>query len=743
MMLTARRRVAATAFGVATAIVLLATIARRFDPLPDGLRAQYFANAAWQGAPAIERVEPPSTGHVTAAARALGGAEFSASWTGWILVPHGGEYSFTVKPEPSASVFVDGRPAGAVDLTSGSHSVLLRSVHRAGATQLEFLWAHDGSPQEPVPSWTLRARRISPTRLVVDRTLTRAAAFAFDAWMVVSLAILAYAFWPEIRVRAPRWRTPSFARDPSWRSVPWVIAGSVVINVIGIWWGLPTVWAGDEMTPVAVVSGMAQRFSHGWWFTYPPFHYYVLAIAYSPMLALHQYVAIDPDRFDLMLTVIARCVTVVMSAVTVLATFLCGRRAFGSRAGLCAAALLPLVAPYIYYSKTANLDVPYLCWFALSLIFYLRLLDGGDARDALCWALFGTMAVCTKDQAFGLYVLMPVAVAYEISRQNAERGVTHPFLRAVVDRRMLVAGATAVLAFVLIHNIIFNSEGFAAHVRNITGPASQNYRAFEPTLAGRLGLLSLTIRLIRVSCGWPLFLTCVAGIVIACANPGLRRRAIWLLVPAVSYYVFALNVILYNYDRFSLPFCLIFVLFGGFAIDRLLAWTVISRPVRATAAAAIVSYTFLYGVTVDVLMVTDSRYYVERWLAARAAPGTPIAVSSFPLYVPRLNRYDATDVYDPARVEEMRPRYFIVNADYTLTEPPQSGLGQILAMLHSAGSNYRLVLRARSPAPWPWLPGGHPDLVGPRKDPFIVSFLRNINPTIEVYERQEPEQSQR
>ena len=57
---------------------------------------------------------------------------------------------------------------------------------------------------------------------------------------------------------------------------------------------------------------------------------------------------------------------------------------------------------------------------------------------------------------------------------------------------------------------------------------------------------SLTIRLIRVSCGWPLFLTCVAGIVIACANPGLRRRAIWLLIPAVSYYVFALNVILYN-----------------------------------------------------------------------------------------------------------------------------------------------------------------------------------------------------
>src|SRR2546421_5052034 len=174
MMLTGRRRVAAAAFGVATALVLLATIARRLDPLPDGLRAQYFANTAWQGAPAIDRVEPPSREHLTAAAAALGRAEFSASWTGWVYAPQSGAYTFSVTPETSASMFIDGRPAGTVDVASGPHSVLLRSVHRTDQTDIDVFWTHDGSPQEPVPAWTMRSRRIASRRFAVDTALTQA-----------------------------------------------------------------------------------------------------------------------------------------------------------------------------------------------------------------------------------------------------------------------------------------------------------------------------------------------------------------------------------------------------------------------------------------------------------------------------------------------------------------------------------------------------------------------------------------
>jgi len=46
-----------------------------------------------------------------------------------------------------------------------------------------------------------------------------------------------------------------------------------------------------------------------------------------------------------------------------------------------------------------------------------------------------------------------------------------------------------------------------------------------------------------------------------------------------------------------------------------------------------------------------------------------------------------------------------------------------------------MVFRYRTPRPWPWLPAGHPDLVGPRLETSVFSVLRNINPTIEIYQR--------
>jgi hypothetical protein len=509
---------------------------------------------------------------------------------------------------------------------------------------------------------------------------------------------------------------------------------STVLNAAGLWWGLPNIWAGDEVTPLNVLSGLAQHFSHGWFFTYPPFHYYVLTAAFTPVLALDRVVGLPPFVFDMVLLVIGRGVTVVMATVTVFSTYLIGRWAFGSWAAVFAAALMALVAPFLYYSKMANLDVPYLMWFAISLIFYLRILEGGTSWDYAWFALTATLAVCTKDQAYGLYALMPLPIVYERWRANSESGTPRPLVRALFDRRIAVAIGVAVVTFVVVHNIIFNSGGFVAHVQNLIGPQSTGYRAFEPTIAGRWALTRVTARIIQVSLGWPSFVVSAVGVIAALADPRTRRRAIWLLVPAVSYYVFFTNVILYNYDRFVLPLCFVFVLFGGFALELWL-FSRSFHTLRVAGAGALLAYSFLYAATVDVLMLNDSRYTVERWLQSHAQPGIPIAVSSFPTYMPRLQRYEAKDVYDPAVLDQMKPAYFIVNADYTLTEPATSGLGRILSSLRDGTRPYKLVMRYRSPCPWPWLPGGHPDLIGPRRDPFIVSFLRNINPLIEVYER--------
>jgi len=76
-----------------------------------------------------------------------------------------------------------------------------------------------------------------------------------------------------------------------------------------------------------------------------------------------------------------------------------------------------------------------------------------------------------------------------------------------------------------------------------------------------------------------------------------------------------------------------------------------------------------------------------------------------------------------------------VNVDYARSEVPDWPRGLLIAGLTNHTLGYTLAYRGRTPSPWPWLPGAHPDLVGPRLDVPVLSTLRNINPTIEIFER--------
>ena len=56
---------------------------------------------------------------------------------------------------------------------------------------------------------------------------------------------------------------------------------------------------------------------------------------------------------------------------------------------LLGAASFAVVPSFVYYSKTANLEAPYLLWFAVSTHFYLKILRRQRLRDYL---LFGVLA---------------------------------------------------------------------------------------------------------------------------------------------------------------------------------------------------------------------------------------------------------------------------------------------------------------------------------------------------------------
>ena len=107
-----------------------------------------------------------------------------------------------------------------------------------------------------------------------------------NRWVVILPAsalalLLAYAIANALR---PLKR--ALKADGTWPMLRWILLGSLFLDVAGIWWGLPGSWPPGELSPKAVLEGMSQRFSHGWYDTYPPVHFYLLSIVVSPVLWL-------------------------------------------------------------------------------------------------------------------------------------------------------------------------------------------------------------------------------------------------------------------------------------------------------------------------------------------------------------------------------------------------------------------------------------------------------------------------
>ena len=732
---------------VLAALLAILAVADRIDTLPAGLEATCFSGVTWSSAPVRSLVDPsPSTDSLLAACAGAPSDRFSATWAGTFVTLQAGTYTFATDSDDGSWVYVDGRlvvdnggphgvqsARGTVTLGRGLHTLFVKYFQDGGALLFSLSWARGSESLAPLPSWMLFPRSRELPRLLASVVIRRALWPVFWLWFAATILALLVNAAPAIGRGVVPWLTG----DPIHIALAGVIAGSMVLNSVGLWWGAPSLWAGDELTPTAIFVAMAAHFSHGWFERYTPFHYYVLSATFAPWLALKWLGAIHLTirAETVLLIVLERSVSVVMAAATLVAVSVYGTEAFGRRAGLFAAAMMALVTPFVYYAKTANTDVPYLCWFAVSLVFLGRALRHPTYRNVVPFAAAGIIAICTKDQAYGLFVPTPFLIVYALWRDRRDQNDPHPLRRALVDGRLAAAAIVTVALFVAINNIPFNAAGFADHLRDITGPAI-TYRMVGATLAGRLTLVGIVSSLDLRSLGWPFWLIAAAGVVTALREPSSRRAAICLLIIGLSYYLTFIEVIRFVYDRFLLPVCLIQALFGGVAIDRHLAATA-GRARRAAAAlvAAAFAYTFLYAATVDVLMLRDARYTAERWLDAHAGSDAVVGTMFSGVFQPRMDDFKSVNLDTVEELSALAPAYVVMNADYARAVNRGTPNGQLIAGLEHHALGYRLAFRYRSSSPWPWLPDAHPALVGARHDVPVVSFLQFINPEIDIYAR--------
>ena len=309
---------------------------------------------------------------------------------------------------------------GLVTLSRGVHAIYVRYAQDGGPFHVELLWARAGEPLERIPAWALSPRRVEFLGLRIQRR-----AEAVTGGRGMGMGRLDRGLGADDRLGMDRktegmaCRRRGLARaqvDPCGVADPQRDRYLV---------GLARRQLGARRTHADAGAGRRlEWFTHGWFDRYPPFHFYVLTVAFSPLMLLERLGRVDlSTRVPYaLLTLIGRLVSLAAGTGTLLAVYAAGAQTFGRRAGMFAAAMFALVTPFVYYAKTANLDVPYLFWFAVSLVFYFRVLQQLALRDFIGLAACATLAVCTKDQAYGLFLLMPVAIVERLWRAQRDAG---------------------------------------------------------------------------------------------------------------------------------------------------------------------------------------------------------------------------------------------------------------------------------------------------------------------------------
>jgi len=551
-----------------------------------------------------------------------------------------------------------------------------------------------------------------------------------------------------LSVQTSRWRTVTRVAREVIDDRLLVACGLVSLIVLApaAGWGIPyatsevTVrgWEVDAVTGIGVLSELSNLLSTGradWYVAYPLFHYLVLAVAYVPYLALatmtgrlsapgpeFPYGFADPVSAFVALNAIGHAVTVLMGCVTVMAVFVLGRRLLGVKGALIAATIALCSAPFMFYARTGNLDVPALCWTILAFVALERCwTDGLTPARAIACGSFAALAVATKDQSFGLLALPLVLLlirAVRIPSSSTMARMRLPFV-------LVVAGT---VTFLVAGGVIFRPDRFVRHLdyvihfrETFTNVRYQTeLTVMRPaTLSGRLLLSGDLLRACAAAVGWPVVVTGLAGLAVLWRTvPSVR----WMSAALVGYFLLVLVPIEHMQYRYALaPAILLAISAAGIAVRFAM------RPlVFGLVTVALLMPSLTGAAEITHAMFTDARGPASAWLSQNSMAGDTLGFFGRPHQLPRIPAnvhavaFQEGDV--AAQLAVARPRWVIVAPDYFAEPTRERSIflpSEVYQALRDGSLGWTLAARFESEGllrrPLPYLP--------------------YVNPMVQIYER--------
>ena len=713
-----RRAALAALLALVAATVVIALFSRATGPL--GLQATVIS-ADRPSADPILLVRGSLVTFQTAERfiEAAGGGSLRMRWDGYLYVPASREYEIRVVSDAPVILWIDGHavfeslgspdpPARTHSLAAGPHLLGLSYGPVTESTALDIQWdvgnrfrlaslPLEGLSPRPLPDWKWRVRAYVPYAALAVTT-------------VLSLAMLLAAWlWT--------WRAASRHLKADWQ-LRLTLCGLFVLFVTGIWWGGIGGWQADAIDPESVRTAVLRGFGGGWHDKYPPLHYYLLGVLYLPTIAADGlgWLTVHSEPVRLAMTLTGRLLTVVMALATSLAVAIVAARLTDRRHAWPAALLCGSFLPFAFYAKMTNVDLPFVCWFAWSLVFLVALLETTSLRDAALLGITAGAAVGTKDQAYGLYILPALLLLWR-------------FGRSLAGWKILASGAlAAVVTLLLIYNVLLNPDGLRLHLEFIQGPASTGYRMFEPTAAGQRDLL-------KSSAGQLLFTMGIAGALLVLAGigshhyPRSRFAFVVLTASVLSYYLGFIAYAGYVYDRFLLPLTCVLAVFASIGARRLLD---AGRTPRI-AGILLLGWIVARAAATDILLVRDSRVTAERWLEAHVKKNEVVAAVNQYGYIPRVFEFKRTWIQPSIEYTTgINPDYVVLNREHSGRAAPGSDEQRWLAWLESGTSPYQEVFRYK--ASLAWTPLGFDERFSDRlQDPF--TNLDKANPEIVIFRK--------
>ncbi len=518
-----------------------------FAPPRVGLEAQYFADDAWHGAPALTLIdEAPTLARVDRNAVPVTANRFSVRWRGALEVFDAGTYELDGNFDDVLAIDIDGRRAfgtamlglaqrgrSVVELGRGLHAIDIRYANRGGAYRLELDIAPRSKPLvgalAPVfrPPGARRATRPLEIALRrVDGALTPIGLATALAWLVLA--------WPDQRAvadRMRRWRgAQRLLRAPTLHGTLLALAcGAVLLRGLG---SMPVSRKDEDIhTRVAMEAADSGVF----W----PLAYRGGPYTHKPPLKL--WLSAATLRWVGRSEVWVRIWDASFAALTVLATYWFGRLEWGAAAGSIGAALL-LAAPGYVFQHCARDGVQ-----DSAMILGITLALALGSRSPLTrWRAIGTALALTgaslTKTAMGLAPLS-ILIAQRVLSGNW-RELKSPRFLAVVCAGIAAPLGWEIVGFRSIPGFVDQSVG-GELVGRFTGDTAPYY--VQPW--------SYYLQTLPVTFGraWPLAVTAVAWLAVRTIRRRDPRAALllaWVVVPLTVFSCAHLKLPWYGYPTF-------------------------------------------------------------------------------------------------------------------------------------------------------------------------------------------------